>query len=152
MKISTFRDWAISVASIVFIIAVLALSYYVAVSVTKMNKQIEEYTSTTSSASSDTPSIYTTESINCYASEKAGKYIAEITMQNTGSKEINVLTCKVYDSGILKVDQSTKEIKNLLPGSSDLCLFELSGIPNNAPVKFEFSYDDIRYTRFCMMN
>jgi hypothetical protein len=116
-----------------------------------MNQQVAEYTSSASTSSSDSPNIYTAESIYCHVDEKSGKYIAEITMQNTGSKEIKSLTCKVYDSGTLKVDQSTKEIMNLLPGSSDLCLFELTGTSSNTPVKFEFSYDSISYRRFCMM-
>ncbi len=146
MNIATFRDWTVSIGTIIFISLLLLFAGYTIWSIRQMNQQVASYATSDGQAQWG---IYTTESINCY-NGNSGKFIAEITMQNTGTEAIDELTCKVYDSGILKSDKNSEVIKDLQPGSSDLCMFEFTGDADNTPVKFEFSYGNVSYRRVCM--
>jgi hypothetical protein len=150
MKISTFRDWTVSIASIVFIIAVLSLSYYIASSIIKMNQQVAEYSN---SIGGSQISKDVMESLNCYKDTNTGEYTAEINVQNTGDNLVKEFTCSVYDAGSLNAKISSVVISNLMPHSSDVCLFTFSGVVNNnVPIKFRFMYDSFNYTNFCMIS
>jgi hypothetical protein len=142
MKIANFRDWAISICAVVLTLAILGLSAYIVSSVISMQKQVSEYSATTSSGVS--------ESISCHSNEE-GKYTAEITLQNNGLKEVNNLNCEVYESGNLKVENSLITINKLPASSSDICLFSFTGKASNTPVKFKFTYDGSTHNNFCLM-
>jgi hypothetical protein len=132
MKSERFRDYAISVAAVVFAISTIYSLY-------QMYTSFNQY-----------PQFPQSE-LTAYATcepNPLGGISATVTLQNVGGKELKNVTCVITDDGGLFTSSKTQELGSLPPQSSDSCYFILEG-NHTRPVKFEISYDSSSMKTVC---
>lgn len=135
MKAEKLRDYAIVAAAIVFAVTTIYSTY----------QSVTFFSGFTPSSSQGSLSAYT----SCDQSIDSGITIAEVTLDNFSEKEVKNIKCSVVDTGGLTLNSSNQEIASLMPQSSDVCYFELTGGDFVHPIKFEITHDSGSIKTIC---
>lgn len=130
MKPGTFRDYAIGICAVIFVIIYTIDNIYYMHQASKTNAEQSRWFNSTQS-----------DELGVYPScEKLPEhYSAALEIENFGENEVKNIKCKIIDDGGLSSDALQQSIGSLTPGSQDVCAFILKG-SFAKPVKLEVSF------------
>ena len=141
MKLEQFRDLTVSIAAIVFSVAVVTLVVYVLITIAEFGfetkKMIEQSKQYPTQSETDAQRELLIANVFCGKSDEDS--LVTIMLQNSGNVEIKNIKCRITDTGGLIPDAEQQIIGSLPTESKDACTFTLKGYTKK-PLRFEIAY------------
>jgi len=127
MNSAKFRDYTLSICAIIFVLIFTLSNLYGIFSLSSIFSDMKGF------GQSDLGIISSCE-------YRQDRYILSINLDNYAADYYNNIDCKIVDSFGLIAAEKQQSIKELPPGSSDICSFDLSG-DYTKPVRVEVTYN-----------